>query len=108
MAAALDLRSMASSPAYEATALTVVAGVGGSPLKRLVEWFATRDRDANLASPEADIPAYPVVEREFKDLCKRLRDASSEQAFRHWRGASGTCLGLGLGLGLGVACMCSI
>ena len=93
MLTSLDLRQMATSAAYEVPALVVQPGLGNrSPLGMLLEWLASRD-DGRTGGVAEDVPAFDAVSAQFKELCKRLREANRERPYsERWRNASGVVI----------------
>ena len=83
MLACLDLRQMASDPAY---AITDVAKLS---LDALTIWMRSRFLGANDLD---DMPAAPQMHRQLEMLAHRLQTAAKEPEFSHWSGASGTVI----------------
>ena len=90
----LDLRKMI----LDDSATYATSQLAKDALKHLVSWMQKRDPSViqlvpgtgHAAPIESDIPSHAVVQQQFEELCKRLRDAFKHAKFRSkWEGVSG-------------------
>jgi hypothetical protein len=86
MAKCLDFTQMITSDSYVSEAVT------RPPLASLRNWLVTRQLlhggESNSNSGVEPMPGTPVVWEQLCELSSRLRAASAERAYRHWKDAS--------------------